>query len=380
MSFLARAQQKTTHLNVALHYICYRLQLPEAYFNTARDKYGEVGGWLTKNESPVLVHRPRVFHQGSMLLETTVKPLGQVEYDLDVICLLRSATDRMSPREVYDLVWKRLSANPEYKGRLKPKDRCIRVNFPNKFHLDVVPAIMDGSESPTSLSIPDLPTNAGRWKPSDPEGFAAWFEEMCKKMVFQFSMEARASVDPIPDPQPYNQKFPLKRAVQLIKRWRDKRFHGNEELSTPSIVVTRLAGDVYDGEQTLMEAVGKILDRWHFRFAQGRPLVFNPVNKKELISEKWESKPESFEAFKLAVANFRERWKALPGLEGIHNITKELIELFGDVAADAVKESFEQMEAARKESTRHVTRDTVTLLTAPLAGAIRVKSHTFHGN
>jgi hypothetical protein len=144
--------------------------------------------------------------------------------------------------------------------------------------------------------------------------------------------------------------------------------------------VTRLAGDAYEGEQTLMEALGKILDRWHVGFAKGRPLVYNPVNKKELISEKWENKPDSFEAFKLAVANLRERWKALPGLSGIQNISRELADLFGDVATEAVKESFERMEAARKEETRHVTRDTVTLLSAPAAGAIKVRNHRFHGN
>lgn len=378
MSALIR--QRAAHLDLALRYICYHLQLPEPLFVTARDKYNQVGRWLTETDSPVLAHRPRVFHQGSMLLETTVKPLARVEYDLDVICQLRAETGGMSPRQVFDLVWKRLSANPEYKGRLKPKDRCIRVNFPDKFHLDVVPAIIDGSRSATSLYIPDLPADTGKWKASDPEGFAAWFEEMCKKMVFQFSVEARASVDPIPDPQPYNQKRPLKRAVQLIKRWRDKWFHGNEELNTPSIVVTRLAGDAYEGEQTLLEAVGKILDRWHLGLAKGRPRVYNPVNDKELISEKWERTPESFEAFRAAIANFRERWKALPGLSGIQNIAKELSDLFGDVAATAVKESFEQLEAARQEQTRHVTRDTVTLLAAPAAGAIKVKGHTFHGD
>jgi Second Messenger Oligonucleotide or Dinucleotide Synthetase domain len=380
MSALAIARQKAAHLNLALQHICFNLQLPENLFNSARDKYLEVGNWLTKVGSPVRAYLPRIFHQGSMLLDTTNRPFSRMEYDLDAVCLFQVKSE-LKPRQVFDLVWKHMSQNPDYKDIIRPKPRCIRVDFPGKFHLDIVPAVPDGAISETSLYIPDLPTEAGKWKASDPEGFAKWFEVMCMKMrVRKFSALAESSVDPIPDRQPYNRKRPLKRAVQLIKRWRDKRFHGIEELSTPSIVVTRLAGDAYDGEDDLFDAVGRILDEWHALFAKGKPVVRNPVNLKEVISEKWEEKPESFAAFKLGIADFRNRWQALPELTGIHNIARELGDLFGDPAAQAVKESFAPTETARKETSLHVSRDTRTLLTAPAPAAIKVQSHTFHGN
>jgi len=381
MSTLAPARQKTDHLNLALEHICYRLQLPDDQFNAARARYEEVGEWLTREGSPVRAHRPRVFHQGSMLLDTTVRPLRRAEYDLDVVCLLNPPA-MMSPRQVFDLIWNRMRASPAYRDVVRPKPRCIRVDLPGKFHLDIVPAVSDATTAPTGLFIPDLPAEVGKWKASDPEGFAKWFVAQCLKTkgrVMRFSM-TEASVDPIPDRQPYHRKRPLKRAVQLIKRWRDVRFHGTEELSTPSIVVTRLAADYYDGDARATDAVMGILDGMHAAFAGGRPVVLNPVNPKEVISEKWEARPESFEAFKAAVGDFRAKWRALPDVAGAHNVARALHDLFGDPAAEAVKESFAEIEAARARKTLHVSRDTRTLVPAAAPAAVKVREHTFYGD
>ena len=88
MATLPPTLQKIDILKLALERICFRLQLPEKEFDEARKKYEEVGEWLTQEGSLVRAHRPRVFHQGSMLLDTTVLPLERTEYDLDVVCLL----------------------------------------------------------------------------------------------------------------------------------------------------------------------------------------------------------------------------------------------------------------------------------------------------
>ena len=188
------------------------------------------------------------------------------------------------------------------------------------------------------------------------------------------------SIEPIADRKPFHLKKPLKRAVQLIKRWRDKLFLGREELLTPSIVVTRLAADFYDGDVCATDSVQIILDRMHYTFSAGRPVIHNPVNPKEVISEKWESNPESFDAFKVAIADFREKWRALPSISGAHKLSAALFDLFGDQAVDAVKESFEEIENAKAQSSLHVSRGTRTLLPAAGASSMKSPNHTFfHG-
>ncbi|VTR97573.1 nucleotidyltransferase domain-containing protein [Tuwongella immobilis] len=384
MSMNPPAISKITHINAALQAICFRLQLPVDQFELARTKHEEVGAWLIHEDSPVRQYSPRVYHQGSMLIETTVRPLNRTEHDLDIICQL-SAAKSMTPRQVFDLVWSRLAASPVFKDIIKPKQRCIRINFPNKFHLDVVPAILGGATSETSIYIPDMPGPDGKWKASDPKGFAKWFEEMCKKVKILREKQAviymsDGSVAPVPNPEPYHLKKPLKRAVQLLKRWRDMQFHGREELVTPSIVLTQLAADFYDGDPAPYEAVQIIIDRMHALFAVECPVVKNPVNDQEIISEKWQSKPECFEAFKLAIADLRDRWQKLPELKGVPVIAKELEALFGDPAVEAIQDAFAPIEVARSNSTLHVSRDTRMLVPASLPSAIKVQGHTFYGS
>lgn len=383
MSARDLASSKIQVLNAILELLCYRIQLPDEHFKLARSYYLEVGEWLTKLGSNVRPYSPRVFHQGSMLLDTTVKPIGKTQFDLDAVCLLTQC-EKLSPREVFDLVWKRLKESPKFKDIIRPKPRCIRIDLTGKFHIDVVPAVPYPGNSETSIRIPDAPVESARWKDSDPEGFAAWFEKQCLKKKggvrkFSYNM-SEAQVDPIPDRPAYRSKKPLKRAVQLIKRWRDKRFLGSEELSTPSIVITKLAADYYDGDLVLTDAVAIILDRMHARFEQGRPKVYNPVNNKELISEKWESSPESFEAFKGAIAEFRDQWTELQELTGAHKIGKMLTQLFGDMAGDAVQESFADIEQAKSANTLHVANGTRMLLPGAASASMPVKRHTHFGN
>lgn len=386
MSLNPHSFSKIGHINTALQAICSRLQLSQEQFNLAKNKHEAVGSWLIRDGSPVNQYSPRVYHKGSMLIETTVLTLKRTEHDLDIICQL-IAPAQMKPRQVYDLIWNRLASSPEFKNIIKPKPRCIRINFPNKFHLDVVPAVFDGTMSETSILIPDMPATVGKWKASDPKGFAMWFEEMCKK-VKQRMVKAsiicmsHGHVDPVPDPEPYHLKKPLKRSVQLLKRWRDVYFHGREELLTPSILVTKLAADFYDSDPDPYEALQVIVDSMHSFFASGCPVVRNPVNHEEIISEKWHDKPKSFEAFKAAIVEFRERWRRLPELKGTHIMARELEDLFGDPAAEAVRESFAPIEAARAQSNLHVSRDTRTLLPSAAAApsAIKVQGHTNYGD
>ena len=54
-------------------------------------------------------------------------------------------------------------------------------------------------------------------------------------------------------------------------------------------------------------------------------------------------------------------------------------DLFGDPAADAVKESFSEIETAKAAKTLHLSRVTRTLIPTAAPAAIPVLGHTFHG-
>src|SRR5205807_4403651 len=107
---------------------------------------------------------------------------------------------------------------------------CIRVNYANEFHLDIVPAIPDANDAERIL-IPDLPNPRLKyWKSSNPVAYARWFEARTQTLVRM----AEAQIDPLRRPRPVHLKPTLKRSVQLLKRWRDIHFSDCMELSPPS--------------------------------------------------------------------------------------------------------------------------------------------------
>jgi hypothetical protein len=64
------------------------LQLTPTQFQKTEKRYRKVGEWLHDDDSPVAMFDPSIFPQGSLLLDTTVKPLSHTEFDLDLVCLL----------------------------------------------------------------------------------------------------------------------------------------------------------------------------------------------------------------------------------------------------------------------------------------------------
>lgn len=380
---------KSTYLNAALELFCLKLQLPQQQFELARSTYGDVGKWLAAPDSILHAHSPHIFHQGSMLLETTVKPYKQVQFDLDAVCCLRDAAN-LTPRQVYEMVYKRMRQSAAYKENVTPKDRCIRLAVSASFHIDVVPAVVVAGGPENGIRIPNATVQTASWKDSHPKGYHKWFEVQCKKVkddgVRKFAMNmSEARIDPMPDREPYRVKKVLKRAVQLIKRWRDHKFHGREEIATPSIVVTTLAAEHYDGEQNLTVAVGLIMEAIQARLAKGKPRLYNPAHPVELISEKWEKVPGSFEAFRDAVDAFVVKWAALAGTSGVHNIGAILTDLFGDTFAESLAEAFSDIDRAKQDGTLLTSAATRTLIPAAAvvstAGAAKANPrHTFFGN
>lgn len=362
-----------------LEAICVSLQITPTQFKSANEKYAAVGDWLGKEDSPLATYYPHIFPQGSLHLDTTVKPRGQNEFDLDAVCKLY-ITGRPDPQVVFDMVWNRLYANKTYRPLIDRKRRCVRVNYANEFHLDVVPAIPDWSSSDENwIKIPDIPNPTLKdWKASNPIGYAVWFELRTRKLVKM----AEARIDPLRHPRPVHLKATLKRSVQLFKRWRDIHFADCMELSPPSIILTTLAAELHQGEEWCSDALATILTKIEAMTRHQKPKLYNPVHKGELISERWEGKDgdDAFEAFRHGIKDFHERWLDLIHSSGLPEIAKELEALFGEPAVRAFKEAAKPVSAARLASGLYVTKGTRTLTEVRGAETYRVEQNHFYGD
>src|SRR4051794_28668622 len=68
--------------------ICVELEITDAMFKLAEERYQSIAQYLDEDESPLRQFRPIIYPQGSINIGTTVKPIGDAEYDVDVICQL----------------------------------------------------------------------------------------------------------------------------------------------------------------------------------------------------------------------------------------------------------------------------------------------------
>src|SRR6266496_737735 len=136
--------------------ICVEPQLDETRYKLADTHYVAVWRWLEAEGSSVALLKPIIYPQGSMALNTTVKPLMFDEYDLDFVCELMCHTWFFRhPVDALDLIEKRLRESEIYGPMVERMNRCIRLNYKHQFHMDILPACHDLKNGGTCILIPD---------------------------------------------------------------------------------------------------------------------------------------------------------------------------------------------------------------------------------
>lgn len=299
------------------------IDIPDAAYQKAEARYKDLGDWFLRDGSRTSAHRPRIYAQGSFRLGTVVKPLSaEAAYDIDIGCRLESGASTAShtQQQIKMLIGDELAAYRRARQiarDIEEKRRCWRLQYADdlNFHLDFVPSIPEsgdrqlqlenamrqaGSDGAlasrvakhagaiTDTSHPDYRRISANWRVSNSEGFAIWFESRMKlapEVLLENAKRAgRASIDALPATR---WRSPLQRAVQLLKRHRDVMFAGESKSAPISVIITTLAGRVYQGERTVEEAVAAILSRIDDAVNSSRPRVANPVNPAEDFADKW---------------------------------------------------------------------------------------------
>lgn len=101
---------------------------------------------------------------GSYSRNTGVHPAK----DVDIFAKLPQLNTSTSPNEVFELV--RHALTKYYGSKAKPQARSVRIEFPDDFCADVVPAVRFGSQWAIPAAKPELWANAEkRWIRTDPE-------------------------------------------------------------------------------------------------------------------------------------------------------------------------------------------------------------------
>ena len=345
-----------------LEEVCAALQITPTQYEQAVKHYKAVGNWIS--EDPLLgALVPRIFPQGSMRLQTTVRPWRYMEYDLDLVYTIGKG-GQLTPRDLYRRIQKRLRDNKAYRNRLESLPRCLRLTYAGDFHLDILPACPDNASGGPYLRIPDGDWNGKR---TNPEGYAIWFEQQC---ALQREIKAERKLAPIPPHQPSQYRSVLRRATQLFKRRRDV-FYQDDEHTPASIVLTTLAGNFFRGEDNTTDALVTILSATEAIVDSREVLsVPNPSNPGEDLTESWT--PRQYRLFHSFVSDFHEKMCAFMDARG-KQLTTTLQALFGEkIATQAVTTYAKLLEGERRAGRLHAITGTGLLTTQSAKGTVKV--------
>lgn len=366
-----------------LRRIAAALQLTPAQYDLVDQRYEGITRYLDAPGSPLAIHDPHMFAQGSRALGTTVKPWDRQEFDLDFVMKLRRPLWGFQPKELLMTLYSWLKENGNYAHMLELKKRCVRLCYANEFHIDILPALPDLEKGGTCILVPCMANGGdGEWSPSNPEGYVEWFNSRSALAMWEETLVAmKAQVDPLPELEQLHEKPPLKVIVQLVKRHRDVVFNTKMDLAPISIVLTTMAGDLYHGARSVTAALTDCLAAMcnEVRRTPGVLIIRNPTNFDEILSERWRDDPSLYFAFKRWLFAFSAQWSRVLESEGA-GLPKLLKELFGvDAVNHALKQQADIVHAARKASLLSVAPVGVLTVGERPAKAVRVRDHRFYG-
>jgi hypothetical protein len=295
------------------------LDIPESAYEKAEARYKDLGEWFLRNEAHCAQFDPHIYSQGSFRLGTVVRA---DEYDLDFGCRLRKGISKATYTQEQlkrfvgqDLEEYRRARNIEQK--LEEKNRCWRLNYKDElsFHMDGVPSIPEdqqqrlflenemvkyGAErglaenvaqhagSITDNRLPNYKQICQKWKISNSEGYAKWFESRMKLASALLEKRAMAVNAATVDALPARKwKSPLQLSIQILKCHRDQMYKDCPGSKPISIIITTLAAQAYQGEQDVAAALEVILSCIGDLVRSDKPRVPNPVNPIEDFADKW---------------------------------------------------------------------------------------------
>lgn len=376
-------------LEELLQRICGELQITKTQYEQAETSYMAVAKWLSDDKERFPDIDINIYSQGSLRIGTTVHPISKQEFDLDLVCELVLDWEKYeNPIQILELIEERLKEHDTYAPMVERKNRCVRLNYKRNFHMDILPACpIDVKDTGGCVKVPDR--KAKDWKDSNPKGYANWFDKVANdyEKIFEYSVnfEKKAEIDKLPDIEPVEIKPPLKRAVQLIKRYRDIHFKDNPENAPISIVLTTISGLLYQRQGSVNETITAVLEDIYTILKKGQKLVVkNPMNELEVLSERWDSEPELYKHFVQFIDEFRRKWNEVNELKnvGFIEVTMKLKEMFGEEPINkGLKKQAEFTEALRKSGNLGVASTGVLAAVPSVANKnmVTVKRNTFYG-
>lgn len=385
------------------------LDITKSQHEKVVQSYEFVGNHLAAYDSPLYRYNPEILPQGSFMLGTMVRPFKKEDMDIDLVCRLEGKGATWTQKDLKKIVGDRLKAHGTLVKLLRIPDgrRCWTMDYAEsaKFHMDVLPAIVSSNyrvilekalssrelidPEPLAIRITDkelknytTSTTPEDWLKSNPFGYGIWFEQQAT-LNFTKAILMNEAVQPVPKYQ--EEKLPLQRVVQLLKRHRDMMFNGDDNKPI-SIIITTLAARVYRKETNIIDALVNVINRMpdaiqeiyspeHRRMIKW---IGNPVNNEENFADKWPECKEKQDNFYDWMKQVRLDVNLAISKKdsGLPFVVESLKRPFGEMDIMKAYDNYGQKHRLLRENGNLKMAGATGLL-----GALgtTVKNHNFHG-
>jgi hypothetical protein len=337
--------------------IARRIQLSPTDYRTAVGHYEAVDEWLTRENSPLAPYMSRIYAQGSMAIGATISSkLNNDEFDVDAVAELRFAADA-PPGKVLDVLFDAINGEKgsRYHGKVERRSRCVTIAY-DRMHLDVTPAVLlphlNERTSVIFHANEKEPPEKHRHIKANPWGFADWFAKSTPQVAEILDTVLAKRAEPVPDQDEVLDKSRPLVALQLLKRWRNKRYDNRPGRNPPSVILayyvaTNMTGstDLYGEFRAQAEGIHAIVAAAD---QQGRLIsVVNPACNTDVLSDRW---PGDLATQRVFLADLKDLLAKLDKLEADPSIEKcaeIMTDLFGENPTRVVIQDFQKRFAAK---------------------------------
>ena len=334
----------TSDIDEALKDMVSDIEIDSARLNRMKSAYNHLIDVLNDDESFFSQFEKRIeaYPQGSVSLGTTIKPSHGDEFDLDLVIQIHTDYKNFTSEQLYEELYRVLYA--EFKNDAEKMNRCVRINYKNDFHMDVLPGIDEHLNS-KSIVVPDKKKKV--WVPSNPKGYTEWFIGKANRM--SFSEEELFSQHNL-DVKEFEEHQPLKQAVKLLKMYRDEYFSSDLKNKTPSIIITTLAGTAYNGSTSLYQIVKDFIMEAKRVYSSATPAKLpNPSYPKENLAERFHD-AALYDDFKHFISNLETKWDELKQDADEKRRENVLREVFSNASYEYGLEHFNERMRQKHES------------------------------
>lgn len=352
--------------------------IPDEVYARAVARYQRLANFLADADPEIA---GSIYTQGSIRLGTVTAPIDSTaDYDLDLV--YRSDLDKaeITKKELKDRAGYALmrygATEPDGEPQLGEGKRCWTLDYPHEpFHMDVLPAIPNQEALPHGIWLSDRQMH--EWQPSNPVGFAEWFQQRMKLELgtLREAIAKRMDVEQAP---PSELKTTLQRSVQALKRHRDLYFSTEPDDRPASIIVTTLAAMAYSGQGSIYEVLIDIASKMPTLIEQRGDALWvpNPVQPDENFADRWSDHPRRARRFFEWIEVARADFDGLGVDNGIDRIIEKIGAAFGEDSAGRAAKRYGSRIVGERASGRLKVAGTGLLGTA----GVTVPRHTFHGD